>query len=152
MMIQPWHWLILGLLLIILELFLTSFVSLSIGLSAMVVALLSWLLPLNWFVWLIVWLALSVIFTVIGFKFIKPYLKNRTTAGTGLGVIVGQTGMIVVSPQHNNLGKIRFSVPVFGSDEWSCRSRQSFSLQVGERVVVVDVIGNELLVESMTTK
>lgn len=152
MMIQPWHWLILGLLLIILELFLTSFVSLSIGLSAMVVALLSWLLPFNWFVWLIVWLALSVIFTVIGFKFIKPYLKNRTTAGTGLGVIVGQTGMIVVSPQHNNLGKIRFSVPVFGADEWSCRSRQSFPLQVGERVVVVDVIGNELLVESMTTK
>ena len=31
MLIEPWHWLILGLVLIILELFLTSFVSLSIG-------------------------------------------------------------------------------------------------------------------------
>ena len=35
MLIEPWHWLILGLVLIILELFLTSFVSLSIGVAAM---------------------------------------------------------------------------------------------------------------------
>lgn len=151
-MIQPWHWLVLGLFLIILELFLTSFVSLSIGMAAILVALLSWIVPLNWFVWVTVWLILSVIFTVIGFSFIKPYLKNRTTAGTGLGVIVGQTGMIIISPQQNNVGKIRFSVPVFGADEWQCRSNQSFPLQVGERAVVVDVVGNELLVQSMVNK
>ena len=38
MLIEPWHWLILGLVLIILELFLTSFVSLSIGVAAIGVA------------------------------------------------------------------------------------------------------------------
>lgn len=152
MTIQPWHWLILGLVLIILELFLTSFVSLSIGMAAVVVSILSWLIPLNWFVWVIVWLFLSVIFTVIGFKFIKPYLKNRTTAGTGLGVIVGQTGMIVVSPQQNHVGKIRFSVPVFGADEWVCRIYGDSPLQVGDRAVVVDVVGNELLVQSTINK
>ena len=47
MLIEPWHWLILGLVLIILELFLTSFVSLSIGVAAIVVAAFSWLLPFS---------------------------------------------------------------------------------------------------------
>ena len=149
MMIQPWHWLILGLILIILELFLTSFVSLSIGMAAIVVAALSWIMPLNYFVWVIVWLFLSVIFTVIGFKFIKPYMKNRTTAGLGSGVIIGETGMIIQSPQADRLGKIRFSVPIFGADEWLCRTRQSLPIAVGDRAIVVDVIGNELLVESI---
>ncbi len=64
MQIEPWHWLILGLVLIIVELFLTSFVSLSIGVAAIVVAALSWLLPFSWFFWLMVWLILSVIFTI----------------------------------------------------------------------------------------
>ena len=148
MLIEPWHWLILGLVLIILELFLTSFVSLSIGVAAIMVAALSWLLPFSWFFWLMVWLILSVIFTIIGFKFIKPYMQNRTTAGLGSGVIIGETGMIVQSPQADKLGKIRFSVPIFGADEWVCRSYQSVPLAVGDRAIVVDVIGNELLVES----
>ena len=144
MLIEPWHWLILGLVLIILELFLTSFVSLSIGVAAIVVAAFSWLLPFSWFFWLMVWLIL----TIIGFKFIKPYMQNRTTAGLGSGVIIGETGMIVQSPQADKLGKIRFSVPIFGADEWVCRSYQSAPLAVGDRAIVVDVIGNELLVES----
>lgn len=148
MIIQPWHWLILGLVLIILELFLTSFVSLAIGIAAIVVAALSWVLPFSYFSWIVVWLILSVVFTVVGFKFIKPYIQNRTTAGLGSGVIIGQTGMIIVSPQQDQLGRIRFSVPVFGADEWLCRNRATLPLQVGDRAVVVDVIGNELLVES----
>lgn len=148
MIIEPWHWLVLGLFLIILELFLTSFVSLSIGVAAILVAIFSWVMPLNWFIWVMIWLILSVIFTVIGFKFIKPYMKNRRIAGTGLELIVGQTGMIIHSPQQNNLGKIRFSVPIFGADEWACRSFQNAHLSIGERAMVVDVIGNELLVKS----
>lgn len=149
MIIQPWHWLILGLILIILELFLTSFVSLSIGLAAIVVAALSWLLPMSYFVWIVLWLILSIVFTIIGFKFIKPFMQNRTTAGLGSGVIIGETGMIIQSPQAQKLGKIRFSVPIFGADEWLCRTRQSVPLAVGDRAIVVDVIGNELLIESI---
>lgn len=152
MMIQPWHWLILGLVLIILELFLTSFVSLSIGMAAIVVAALSWFLPLHYFIWIVVWLVLSILFTMSGFKFIKPYMQNRTTAGLGAGVIIGETGMIIQSPQAEKLGKIRFSVPIFGADEWLCRTRQSVPLAVGDRAIVIDVIGNELLVEPIQNK
>lgn len=152
MIIQPWHWLILGLVLIILELFLTSFVSLSIGVAAIMVAALSGALSLNYFIWIMVWLMLSILFTIIGFKFIKPRMQNHTTAGLGSGVIIGETGMIIQSPQAEKLGKIRFSVPIFGADEWLCRTRQSVPLVVGDRAVVVDVIGNELLVESIKNK
>lgn len=152
MIIEPWHWLILGILLMIIELFITSMVSLAVGVAAVVVALLAWLLPIGSFTSVLLWLILSIIFTVLGFKYVKPKLRNRTTAGLGAGAIVGQTGMIIHSPQLSNLGKVRFSVPIFGADEWMCRSQDSLPLAVGERVVVLDVIGNELLVSLVTPK
>ncbi len=148
MMIEPWYWLILGLVLIILELFLTSFVSLSVGIAAIITGLLVWLLPIAWLAQLVIWLLLSIILTIVGFRYIKPKLTNRTTAGLGSGVIIGETGMIIQSPQADKLGKIRFSVPIFGSDEWVCRSQSNERLMVGERAEVIDVIGNELLVKS----
>ena len=77
MLIEPWHWLDLGLVLIILELFLTSFVSLSIGVAAIVVAVFS-----CGYYRLAGFLADGMAdtvgdFTIIGFKFIKPlYAKS----------------------------------------------------------------------------
>ncbi|MFW2177900.1 MULTISPECIES: NfeD family protein [unclassified Moraxella] len=150
MTLQPWYWLILGLVLIIGDLFITSFVSLTIGMGAIITGLLAWVLPIGWFGQVVIWLVLSVIITIVGFKFIKPRLTNRTTAGLGAGSIVGETGMLIHSPQLDKLGKVRFSVPIFGADEWACRSLDNMPLAVGERVVVVDVIGNELLVKATT--
>ncbi|WP_290001122.1 NfeD family protein [Faucicola atlantae] len=67
----------------------------------------------------------------------------------GAGSIIGQTGMVIYAPTAAQIGKVRFSVPIFGADEWQCRSQYDLPLQIGERVVVVDVIGNELLVRAM---
>ena len=66
----------------------------------------------------------------------------------GLEEYGAETGMIVVQPFTHREGRVRFSVPVFGADEWPCRSLNDIALTVGERVIVVDVIGNELLVKS----
>lgn len=63
----------------------------------------------------------------------------------GGSVIIGETGMIVVKPQPNQLGKVRFSVPIVGADEWLCRTREE-TVEVGDRVVVTDIVGNELIV------
>ena len=148
MTILYWHWLVVGLVLIIAELLTNTLVSLALGVSALIVGLLVVLTDVNSVVALLVWLVLSVILTVVAFKIIRPKLCNQTTAGLGAGSIVGQTGMIVVQPFTHREGRVRFSVPVFGADEWPCRSLNDIALTVGERVIVVDVIGNELLVKS----
>lgn len=143
---EPWHWLVLGGLLIISEMFLTTFATLWFGIAAVIIALLSWLFPLSQVFQIIMWLILSIGMAVIWFKFVQPSLSvNRTKAGLGGSVIIGEKGMITVAPTLDRVGTVRFSVPIVGATEWKCRTRGEV-LDVGQRVVVVDVIGNELIV------
>ncbi len=144
-MIEPWHWLVLGFLLMIAEIFIPTFASLWFGAAAIIVAALSWLLPVPLILQVIIWLALSVLFMFAWVKYIKPLSVDRTKAGLGGSVIIGETGMIVVKPQAGKLGMVRFNVPIVGADEWPCRTNDE-AVEVGDRVVVTDISGNELIV------
>ncbi|PYE41225.1 NfeD family protein [Psychrobacter fozii] len=150
-MIEPWHWLVLGFILLIVEMFVPTFASLWFGAAAIIVAALSWLLPISVFVQVIIWLVLSAIFLLAWFKFIKPLSIDRTKAGLGGSVIIGETGMIIVQPQPDRAGTVRFSVPIVGAAEWVCRTRGE-QVAVGDRVVVTDIVGNELIVSSMKSQ
>jgi membrane protein implicated in regulation of membrane protease activity len=100
---------------------------------------------------IVIWLVLSAVFLVVWFKFIKPLSVDRTKAGLGGSVIVGETGMIVLQPQPDRAGVVRFSVPIVGAAEWMCRTRGEV-VAVGDRVVVTDIVGNELIVSSMKSQ
>ena len=144
-MIEPWHWLVLGFTLMIAEIFIPTFASLWFGAAALIVAALAWLIPMPILFEVLIWLSLSVIFMFAWVKYIKPLSVNRTKAGLSGSAIIGETGMIVLKPQAKSLGVIRFNVPIFGADEWSCRTLGE-AVEVGDRVVVTDIIDNELVV------
>ncbi len=144
-MIEPWHWLVLGFGLMIVEMFIPTFASLWFGTAAVIVAALSWLLPISLLWQVLIWLALSVAFLFAWVKYIQPLSVDRTKAGLGGSVIIGETGMIIIKPQSDKLGRVRFSVPIVGADEWFCRTRDE-EVEIGDRVVVTDIIGNELIV------
>ena len=150
-MIEPWHWLVLGFVLLIVEMFVPTFASLWFGAAAIIVAALLWLIPIPVSVQIIIWLVLSTIFLVAWFKFIKPLSVDRTKAGLGGSVIIGETGMIIVAPQPDRAGMVRFSMPIVGAAEWMCRTRGE-QVAVGDRVVVTDIVGNELIVSTMTSQ
>ena len=150
-MIEPWHWLVLGFILLIVEMFVPIFASLWFGAAAIIFAALSWLLPISVFFQIIIWLILSAIFLLAWFKFIKPLSVDRTKAGLGGSVIVGEVGMIIEQPQLDRAGMVRFSVPIVGAAEWVCRTRGE-QVAVGDRVVVTDIVGNELIVSSMKSQ
>jgi len=143
--IEPWHWLVLGIVLMIVEMFIPTFASLWFGAAAIIVAALAWLLPISILWQVLIWLGLAVLLMIAWFKYIKPLSVDRTKAGLGGSVIIGETGMLIVKPQGNQLGRVRFSVPIVGADEWFCRTREQ-GIEVGDRVVVVDISGNELIV------
>lgn len=147
-MIEPWHWLVLGCVLLIVEMFVPTFASLWFGAAAIIVAALLWLIPIPVSVQIIIWLVLSAIFLVAWFKFIRPLSVDRTKAGLGGSVIIGETGMIIVAPQPERAGMVRFSVPIVGAAEWMCRTSGE-QVAVGDRVIVTDIVGNELIVSSM---
>lgn len=144
--LQPWHWAVIGMLLMIGELFIPSFAMLWFGVAALVTALLLWVVPMGLLSQVVIWLGLSIVACILWFRLIQPRIKTRTKAGLGGSVIVGEIGMIVSPVMANGLGVVRFSVPKVGAAEWACRTLDGRPIEVGTRVIVTAVMGNELIV------
>lgn len=144
--LQPWHWAVIGMLLMIGELFIPSFAMLWFGVAALVTALLLWAVPMGLLSQVVIWLGLSIVACILWFRLIQPRIKTRTKAGLGGSVIVGEIGMIVSPVMANGLGVVRFSVPKVGAAEWACRTLDGRPIEVGTRVIVTAVMGNELIV------
>jgi len=92
----------------------------------------------------LIWAAASIAFTVLWFKFFKPTMIDRTKAGVSREAVTGETGTVIKAPQDDIRGIVRFSMPLLGSDEWEFICREDCS--VGDRVEVIDVSGNTLVV------
>lgn len=146
LMIYPWHWLILGIVLMLSELIIPAFAALWFGVAAILMAILLWLFPdLGITTQLIVWGIASGACTVAWFKWIKPLSRDKTQAGLSREAVIGQVGMVIETRLEHEHIKVRFSVPLLGSDEWRCRCEHT--VQVGDRVRVIDILGNDLLVQ-----
>jgi hypothetical protein len=65
-------------------------------------------------------------------------------AGLSREAILGEIGHVIVSPHNGKRGRLRFSMPILGADEWDIICEQDIKL--GDRVVVVDISGNTLVV------
>lgn len=146
---EPWHWFVLGVVLILSELILPAFAALWFGVGAILVGILFWMFPaMGMIVQIIIWIICSVLCTVAWFKYIKPLSTDKTKAGLSREATIGQVGMVIqVNLEHDHI-KVRFLLPVLGSDEWDCRTLKP--VQVGDRVRVVDILGNDLVVQPHT--
>ena len=143
---EPWHWFVLGILLILSELVIPAFAALWFGLAAIMVGVLLWMFPMMGFITQIVtWIILSILCTLLWFKFIKPLSIDKTKAGLSREATIGQVGMVIQTHMEHDLITVRFPMPVLGSDEWNCRTLAP--IQVGDRVRVVDILGNDLVVK-----
>lgn len=148
--IEPWHWFVLGFLLILSELLLPAFAALWFGIGAILVGILYWMFPMMGLTTqILTWIALSVLCTLAWFKFIKPLSIDKTKAGLSREATIGQIGMVIQTNLENEQIRVRFPMPVLGSDEWECRTLDQ--VQVGDRVRVVDILGNDLVVQPHST-
>lgn len=144
--LEPWHWFVLGILLMLSELALPAFAALWFGIGAIMVGVLYWMFPMMGFTTQIVtWIILSVLCTLLWFKFIKPLSIDKTKAGLSREATIGQVGMVIQIHLQHDLIKVRFPMPVLGSDEWNCRTLAP--VHVGDRVRVVEISGNDLVVK-----
>ncbi|TCB69942.1 NfeD family protein [Acinetobacter sp. ANC 4216] len=144
--LEPWHWFVLGVLLMLSELALPAFAALWFGIGAIMVGVLYWMFPMMGFTTQIVtWIILSVLCTLLWFKFIKPLSIDKTKAGLSREATIGQVGMVIQIHLQHDLIKVRFPMPVLGSDEWNCRTLAP--VHVGDRVRVVEISGNDLVVK-----
>ena len=143
--IQYWHWLVLGLALISLEVFVPSFVTLWFGLGAVFVGILCWVLPdLPTWAQILIWAVDSTVLVLIWFLLIQPRMLKNQQKNLSLERIQGETGSVKIVPTENRKGVVRFTTPLCGSDEWDFESEDT--LRVGDRVKIVDFDENTLKV------
>ena len=141
-----WHWIVLGIALMLSEIFLGSFFIFWFGAAAVIVGLLVIPLPaMSVAMQLVLWAILSFLFALLWFKVIKPLNIDRTKAGLSREALLGEVGQVLKIPNGEKRGKVRFPAPLLGSDEWLIISQDE--LVVGDRVSVVDLSGNALIVK-----
>lgn len=142
-----WHWMVVGLLLALGEMLLPSFFLLLLGISALVVGVLMLFLPMSFTTQLLIWAGLSIADVIAWFVVIQPRIPDRTRSGMAMETLVGQIGTLVHTNKASQRGRIRFPAPLVGSDEWDCILQGK--LRTGDRVTVLQISGNDLVVGPM---
>jgi membrane protein implicated in regulation of membrane protease activity len=145
--LQPeyWHWIVFGMILILVELVVPSFTIFWFGLSALIVGGVLLVAPKTTFTWqLLLWALGACLMTLLWFKLFRPLMADRTKAGISREAIVGESGQVIRAPSQQNRGMLRFTTPVLGAEEWPFICEQAVA--VGDRVVVTDISGNTLIV------
>lgn len=149
MAILYWHWLIFGMLLMMVELFVPSMTILWFGLGGLVVGLWLWVIPGSGItLQLFIWALASCGFVLLWFKLLKPRMIHRTTAGISREAMIGEIGLVLRAAEGDRLGRVRFTTPLLGEDEWPFRC--DGQIKVGERVTVSDISGNTLVVKPVS--
>lgn len=138
-----WHWAVGGIVLIVAELAVPSFVLIWFGVGALAVALLVVAAAPGLTAQLAVWLVVSLILVAAWFKVFKPNM-HKTRIGMADANVVGEVGMLVRAVAPFEKGQVRFQKPVLGSDVWECIADEA--IKSGERVRVLDVEGSFLKV------
>ncbi|MFT4861199.1 MAG: hypothetical protein ACI95C_000400 [Pseudohongiellaceae bacterium] len=143
-----WHWIVIGIALMLMEIFIGSFFIFWFGAAAVAVGLVLLLAPnLALVAQLLIWGVLSTGFAIAWFKLLKPLSKDRTKAGLSREALLGEIGQVLSPPNGDSKGMLRFPAPLLGNDEWLIISQDE--LQIGDRASVVDLSGNSLIVKKV---
>lgn len=150
MTVLYWHWLVLGMVLILAEIFVPSFTIFWVGLAGLVVGILTWIgLVSDLTYQVLIWTVFSVVFMVAWFKWIKPLSKDKTLAGLSRDAVLGKVATVIEAPvEGKSRGVLRFSTPVLGADEWPFFCAEA--IRVGDQVIVREIEGNAMVVSPQT--
>ena len=143
-MIEWWHWIVLGLGLIIAELLIPAFFIIWFGIGAIGVGLVVLIAPdLAIAAQVILWALLSAALVGFWLRCLKP--RTVTAIGTSAASVAGEVGVLVSEISPETRGQVRFQKPVLGSDVWECYA--DHMIAAGERVRVIVVEGHFIKVE-----
>lgn len=139
--LTPWHWLIFGILLCVIELFLPTTFLLWAGIAALATGMVTFLVPiLNWQLQIALFAVLAVATTLAGRLFYRhdretldaPVLNRRGDS------LVGRN-FVLVEPIVNGVGSVTMD-----STRWRITGPDE---ETGTRMTVVSIDGASLVVE-----
>ena len=142
-MFDTWMvWIGIGILCMIIEIFTPGFFFMSVGLGAILTGLVSLILPGT------VWQILSFAFiTFIVFLFTRKLSKNimsKTPEETNIYALKGKIGKVVKEIPADGRGYVKVE-----EEEWSAKSSENNLITAGEKVEILNVVGNKLIVRKI---
>lgn len=137
-----WHWIILGILLIIIELSIGTFFILGLGIGAILVGILDLLIGLSFTGALGIWILFSIVSIIIWFKYYKETtISTSGQSNRGLDTL----GTVSKEIKANSRGEVVFDAPVLGNTSWDATSKSD--IEVGSRVNIKEINGQLIVVE-----
>ncbi|MDR2012350.1 MAG: NfeD family protein [Rhodanobacter sp.] len=141
--IEWWHWIVLGLALLLCELALPMFVLVWFGLAAVVTGIVLALLPsFGLTAELTLWIVLSLALVVLWFRVFQS--KGHKTRAGMADMAIGEVGLLSKAVAPFVKGEVRFQKPVLGSEVWPCIAAETIA--AGTRVQVARVEGSLMTV------
>ena len=137
-----WHWVIFGIVLLIIEMSTGTFFILGLGVAAIVVGLVDTLFGTSFTVELSIWMVLSILAIATWFKwFREPTVTDSGQSNYRLDTL----GTVLEEIHPHARGKVVFDTPVLGNTSWHATSK--VDLDKDTRVKIVEVNGQLIEVE-----
>ncbi|MCZ4306826.1 NfeD family protein [Zoogloeaceae bacterium G21618-S1] len=135
-----WHWLVVGIVLMLAELAIPAFFVIWFGLGAVLVGLFLLVAPaLSLTLQLLLWTVASMALTLLWFRVFRTD-QHKTRIGQAGGTVIGEVGLLTAAVAPFQPGQVRFQKPVLGAEQWECRAEETIG--AGERVRVLSVEGS----------
>lgn len=141
--IQPWHWWVLGAILLILEITAPGIFFVWLALAAFALGLIVFVLPLPVAVQLLLFAGLSLVALSVGKRYVGRLAAANHAASeinTGSSRLVGRT-VTVTTPIVNGVGRVRV-----GDSDWRATGPDT---EVGKSVLIVASEGTTLIVREV---
>ncbi|SFV51408.1 Putative activity regulator of membrane protease YbbK [hydrothermal vent metagenome] len=139
-----WHWVVLGIILLIFEMSSGTFIMLGLGIAAISVGILDSMIHTSFTTELTIWMILSVLSIAAWFK----WFKEPTVSHTGQSNYRLDTlGTVTEEIHPHDRGKVIFDTPVLGNTVWHATAKKSISKDT--RVKIVEVNGQLIEVQKV---
>lgn len=140
MQVLWWYWLVAGVLLMLAELLIPAFFIFWFGLSALLVSAVLVAAPaLSFPVQLLLWAVASVGMAAAWFRLFRRSPDSPPERWSA-DAWVGETGQLIEPVSPYARGRVRFTKPILGYDEWTCLADET--LGAGESVRLVAFEGD----------
>lgn len=139
-----WHWVVLGIILLILEMSSGTFIMLGLGVAAIFVGLLDSVMSTSFTTELSIWMILSILSIAAWFKWVKdPAVSHTGQSNYTLDTL----GTVTEEIYPHDRGKVIFDTPVLGNTVWHATAKEN--IDKDSRVKIIEVNGQLIEVQKV---
>ncbi|MDD3592981.1 MAG: NfeD family protein [Sulfurovum sp.] len=139
-----WHWIVLGIILLIIEMNLGTFFILGLGVAAILVGVIDMLFGTTFNTELFTWILLSLLSIAAWFKWFRE--PHRTDSGQS-NYRLDTLGRVLEEIEPHSRGKVKFDSPVLGNTVWHATAKVRIAKDT--RVRIVQINGQLIEVEAV---